>query len=61
MINFYIRLEFNLFSSNKLIIILIFQLNALEYIHENAYVHADIKGANILCGYENPNEVFTYF
>jgi len=38
--------------------VILSMLNALEYIHENAYVHADIKGANILCGYENPNEIY---
>lgn len=27
-----------------------FQLDALEYIHSKGYVHADVKGANILLG-----------
>ncbi|NWI19051.1 VRK2 kinase, partial [Crypturellus soui] len=33
-------------------------LDALEYIHENEYVHCDIKAANLLLGYTNPNEVY---
>jgi len=28
-----------------------FQLDALEYIHDKGYCHADIKAANILLGY----------
>ena len=31
--------------------ICIFQLDALEYIHENSYVHADVKASNCLLGY----------
>ncbi|KAM8809331.1 serine/threonine-protein kinase VRK2 [Eudromia elegans] len=33
-------------------------LDALEYIHENEYVHCDIKAANLLLGYTNPHEVY---
>ncbi|GFO12018.1 serine/threonine-protein kinase vrk1 [Plakobranchus ocellatus] len=37
-------------------------LDALEFLHENEYVHADIKAANILTGFssgtENGNEVY---
>ncbi|XP_062427471.1 serine/threonine-protein kinase VRK2 isoform X3 [Rhea pennata] len=33
-------------------------LDALEYIHENEYVHGDIKAANLLLGYTNPHEVY---
>jgi len=33
-------------------------LHGLEYLHENDYVHADIKGANILVGADNPNQVY---
>ena len=29
-----------------------FQLDALEYIHENSYVHADVKASNCLLGYK---------
>lgn len=31
---------------------LLFQLDALEYIHENNYVHADVKASNCLLGYK---------
>ena len=30
--------------------ITLLQLNSLEYLHDNEYVHADIKGANLLIG-----------
>ncbi|XP_038607763.1 serine/threonine-protein kinase VRK2 [Tachyglossus aculeatus] len=33
-------------------------LDALEYIHENEYVHGDIKAANLLLGYRNPQQVY---
>ncbi|XP_046771210.1 serine/threonine-protein kinase VRK2 isoform X9 [Gallus gallus] len=33
-------------------------LDTLEYIHENEYVHGDIKAANLLLGYTNSNEVY---
>lgn len=37
-----------------------FQLDVLEYIHGKGYVHADIKGANILLGLskETSNQVY---
>lgn len=43
-------------------VLLLSQLDTLEYIHENEYVHGDIKAANLLLGYTNPHEVsmFTY-
>ncbi|KAL7987211.1 hypothetical protein Chor_006130 [Crotalus horridus] len=31
-------------------------LDVLEYIHENEYVHGDIKAANLLLGYKNPHK-----
>ncbi|VCX31628.1 unnamed protein product, partial [Gulo gulo] len=34
-------------------------LDVLEYIHENEYVHGDIKAANLLLGYRNPDRVST--
>uniref|UniRef100_A0A3Q2D746 non-specific serine/threonine protein kinase n=1 Tax=Cyprinodon variegatus TaxID=28743 RepID=A0A3Q2D746_CYPVA len=33
-------------------------VDVLEYIHENEYVHADIKAANLMLGYRNPNQVY---
>ncbi|XP_045926462.1 serine/threonine-protein kinase VRK1-like isoform X1 [Micropterus dolomieu] len=30
----------------------------LEYIHENEYVHADIKAANLMLGYRDPEQVY---
>ncbi|XP_029691207.1 serine/threonine-protein kinase VRK2 isoform X2 [Takifugu rubripes] len=33
-------------------------VSVLEYIHENEYVHADIKAANLLLGYRNPEQVY---
>ncbi|KAM9847384.1 serine/threonine-protein kinase VRK2 [Aulostomus maculatus] len=33
-------------------------LNVLEYIHENEYVHADIKAANLMLGYRDPQQVY---
>lgn len=34
------------------------QLDILEYVHEHEYVHGDIKAANLLLSYKNPNQVF---
>ncbi|KAF7670407.1 hypothetical protein LDENG_00166880 [Lucifuga dentata] len=33
-------------------------VDVLEYIHENEYVHADIKAANLMLGYLNPEKVY---
>lgn len=35
----------------------LFQLDGLEYLHGKMYVHADIKGSNILCDMFNKKEV----
>ncbi|XP_023133017.2 serine/threonine-protein kinase VRK2 [Amphiprion ocellaris] len=33
-------------------------VDVLEYIHENEYVHADIKAANLMHGYRDPEQVY---
>ncbi|KAF7394536.1 hypothetical protein HZH66_007710 [Vespula vulgaris] len=33
-------------------------INVLEYIHNNAYVHADIKGSNLLLSSKSPDQVY---
>ncbi|KAJ3610170.1 hypothetical protein NHX12_022264 [Muraenolepis orangiensis] len=33
-------------------------LDVLEYIHDNEYVHADIKAANLMLGYADPQKVY---
>ncbi|XP_010741672.2 serine/threonine-protein kinase VRK1 [Larimichthys crocea] len=33
-------------------------VSVLEYIHENEYVHADIKAANLMLGYRNSEQVY---
>ncbi|XP_026165916.1 serine/threonine-protein kinase VRK2 isoform X2 [Mastacembelus armatus] len=33
-------------------------VDVLEYIHENEYVHADIKAANLMLGYREPEKVY---
>ncbi|XP_049337382.1 serine/threonine-protein kinase VRK2 isoform X2 [Astyanax mexicanus] len=33
-------------------------LDVLEYIHDSEYVHADIKGANLLLGHRDPGKVY---
>ncbi|KAJ7403041.1 Serine/threonine-protein kinase VRK1 [Pitangus sulphuratus] len=33
-------------------------LDILEYVHEHEYVHGDIKAANLLLSYKNPNQVY---
>ena len=34
-----------------LLLVVSFQLEAMEYLHEREYVHADIKGSNLLTGF----------
>jgi vaccinia related kinase len=52
-LEFISRFDFVVFK-----ILLFKQMNALEYIHEKEYVHADIKASNLLRGYESANEVY---
>ncbi|XP_056147732.1 serine/threonine-protein kinase VRK2 isoform X2 [Lampris incognitus] len=33
-------------------------VDVLEYIHDNEYVHADIKAANVMLGYQDPEKVY---
>ncbi|KAM3606910.1 uncharacterized protein V6R79_025362 [Siganus canaliculatus] len=33
-------------------------VDVLEYIHENEYVHGDIKAANLMLGYRDPEQVY---
>lgn len=33
-------------------------VDVLQYIHENEYVHADIKAANLMLGYKDPEQVY---
>nr|XP_020506737.1 serine/threonine-protein kinase VRK1-like [Labrus bergylta]XP_020506738.1 serine/threonine-protein kinase VRK1-like [Labrus bergylta] len=33
-------------------------VSVLEYIHEHEYVHADIKAANLMLGYRDPEQVY---
>ncbi|XP_070696826.1 serine/threonine-protein kinase VRK1-like [Pempheris klunzingeri] len=33
-------------------------VSVLEFIHENEYVHADIKAANLMLGYRDPDQVY---
>nr|XP_033469598.1 serine/threonine-protein kinase VRK1-like [Epinephelus lanceolatus] len=33
-------------------------VDVLEYIHENEYVHADIKAANLMLGFRDPEQVY---
>ena len=34
------------------------QLEALEFLHESEYVHADVKGSNLLTGLTHPHQVY---
>ena len=42
-------------------ILLFEQIDALQYLHESEYVHADIKAANILQGYQKTDQVWKIF
>uniref|UniRef100_A0A8C7KAB4 non-specific serine/threonine protein kinase n=1 Tax=Oncorhynchus kisutch TaxID=8019 RepID=A0A8C7KAB4_ONCKI len=35
-------------------------LDVLEYIHDNEYVHADVKNANLMLGHTDPNKLSTH-
>lgn len=39
---------------------MVLQINVLEYVHSKSYVHADIKGGNLLLGLQKgtENQVF---
>uniref|UniRef100_A0A673NGQ2 non-specific serine/threonine protein kinase n=1 Tax=Sinocyclocheilus rhinocerous TaxID=307959 RepID=A0A673NGQ2_9TELE len=36
----------------------VLMLDVMEYIHDNEYVHADIKAANLLLGHKDPSKVY---
>ncbi|XP_018117131.1 VRK serine/threonine kinase 2 L homeolog isoform X2 [Xenopus laevis] len=46
------------FSMQRVMQLGICMLDVLEFIHENEYVHCDIKAANILLSYTNQTEVY---
>ncbi|XP_004636245.1 serine/threonine-protein kinase VRK2 [Octodon degus] len=46
------------FSKSTVLHLGLRMLDVLEYIHENEYVHGDIKAANLLLGYKSPDRVY---
>jgi len=48
------------FSPCSILVLLLLQLDILEYIHDMQYVHADIKASNLLLGYTDPQQVSLY-
>ncbi|XP_056021256.1 serine/threonine-protein kinase VRK1-like [Ostrea edulis] len=44
------------FSKETVLALGLRMVDALEYLHENGYVHADIKASNILLGFDNKQE-----
>ncbi|XP_074062731.1 serine/threonine-protein kinase VRK2 [Macrotis lagotis] len=46
------------FQRETVLLLGVRMLDVLEYIHENEYVHGDIKAANLLLGYRNPHQVY---
>ncbi|XP_003417628.1 serine/threonine-protein kinase VRK2 isoform X1 [Loxodonta africana] len=46
------------FEKSTVLQLAIRMLDVLEYIHENEYIHGDIKAANLLLGYKNPDRVY---
>lgn len=54
-----IHLTHTVIYSNFIVIFqILLQLNVLEYIHNRTYVHADIKGANLLLDIKTQNYVY---
>eukprot|EP00062_Callorhinchus_milii_P007974 gi/632950168/ref/XP_007890571.1/ PREDICTED: serine/threonine-protein kinase VRK2 isoform X2 [Callorhinchus milii] len=48
----------NRFSKAKVLKISIQMLDVLEFIHDNEYIHGDIKAANLLLGCTNDKEIY---
>lgn len=45
-------------KSNFRICVFSFQLDGLKFLHQAGYVHADIKGSNIVTGIDHPERVY---
>ena len=39
-------------------IVFVSQIDVLEYLHTNDYVHADIKAGNLLLGIKDPHQSY---